>query len=150
MLSSLGLSGWMVAASVDSSVVIRINQVGYLPDAPKVAVVCTNVSTGANLQSFIVRDEAGRVVLGPRNAGRSGAFGPCTETWRLDFSTVRKSGRYTIEVGAARSPVVRIGRDYRYTEADFEAIVAAHRRDAKVTETTERPFGIVTRGRRPA
>src|SRR5512132_958370 len=111
MLSSLGLSGWMVAASVDSSVVIRINQVGYLPDAPKIAVVCATVSSGANRQSFLVRDEAGRVVLGPRSAARTGAFGPCAETWRLDFSAVRKAGRYTIEVGTARSPFVRIGRD---------------------------------------
>lgn len=43
---------------------------------------------------------------------------------------------------------VRIGRDYRFTEADYEAIVATHRREAKATPAN--PWGIRTRGRKSA
>ena len=41
---------------------------------------------------------------------------------------------------------VRIGRAFRYTEADYEAIVATHRREAQATPSN--PWGVRTRGRR--
>ena len=42
------------------------SKVGYLPDAPKVAVVCTLDSTVA--ATFVVKDAQGRTVFGPRRA----------------------------------------------------------------------------------
>jgi len=95
-----------LALSADSTRVIRVNQVGYLPDAPKIAVLCALVSTPP--ASFVVRDADGRVVLGPRRARAAGPFGPCVGTQRLDFSAVRRPGRYTIEAAGVRSPVVRV------------------------------------------
>src|SRR5690349_15491130 len=89
-------------AVADSTLFIRVNQVGYLPDAPKVAVACSLTPRAA--LSFVVRDSAGRVVLGPKRARSSGAFGPCAETQRLDFSALRRAGRYTIEAGGVSSP----------------------------------------------
>src|ERR1700753_4298441 len=85
-------------AAPDSSVVIRVNQVGYLPDAPKVAVACALDSTRAirDTRTFVVRDEHGRTVYGPRKVTPTGAFGPCQRTWRLDFSELRREGRYRI------------------------------------------------------
>ncbi len=85
---------------------IRINQLGYLPDAPKTAIVCSLDSIPIN--SFTVQDASGRIVFGPRAAKSSGSFGPCASTHRLDFSALRKSGRYTIIAGRAASPPVRI------------------------------------------
>ncbi|MEO7998145.1 MAG: glycoside hydrolase family 9 protein, partial [Gemmatimonadaceae bacterium] len=38
-----------------------------------------------------------------------GAFGPCVETWRLDFSTLRAAGRYRVRASVYTSPVIRIG-----------------------------------------
>jgi hypothetical protein len=65
----------------DSTTFIRVNQVGYLPDAPKVAVACSLDS--ARVSTFVVRDERERVVLGPRRAERAAGFGPCVVTyWR--------------------------------------------------------------------
>jgi endoglucanase len=98
-----------VAAAADSGAVtfIRVNQVGYLPDAPKVAVACSLDS--ARVDRFVVRDERGRTVFGPRRATPAPGFGPCVVTHRLDFSALRRPGRYTIVAGRVASPVIRIG-----------------------------------------
>ena len=92
--------------------VIRVNQVGYLPDAPKVAVMCLPEAQGPGHDvRYAVRTERGRVVLPSRTARPSGSFGPCGQTWRLDFTAVRAPGRYVIQAGDVRSPVVRVGGD---------------------------------------
>jgi hypothetical protein len=96
-------------SATDSAAFVRVNQVGYLPSAPKIAVVCAirPVAIGR----FTVEDERGRTVLGPLAARRDGALGPCVETWRLDFSALRRPGRYLVRAGAYRSPAVRVGAD---------------------------------------
>jgi endoglucanase len=85
---------------------IRVNQLGYLPGAPKVAVACS--LDPVSVKSFSVQDLSGRVVLGPRPAKSTGRFGPCASTHRLDFSALRSRGRYQIVAGGAVSPPVRI------------------------------------------
>jgi endoglucanase len=99
----------LLASITDSSSFIRVNQVGYLPDAPKVAVLCTLDSTV--VQSFRVLDDRGRVVLGPRRIRDDGAFGPCRVTQRLDFSSIRTPGRYSILAGRSSAVNVRIAGD---------------------------------------
>jgi len=91
---------------------IRVNQVGYEADGPKVAVICaTSASDRDRVATFSVSHEDGRVVARALRSERSGAFGPCAETWRLNFSSLRTAGRYVISAGDLRSPVVRIGRN---------------------------------------
>ena len=83
----------------DGPRVIRVNQLGYLPNAPKTAVMCVLADSTAAAASppatvsFSVQDTTGRQALAPRNATAAGAFGPCAETYRLDFSAVRTPGR---------------------------------------------------------
>jgi hypothetical protein len=103
-------------AASDTITYVRINQVGYLPDAPKVAVACSLDSV--RIASFVVQDERGRTVLGPRRAVRANGFGPCVVTHRLDFSALKKPGRYHVVAGNAQSPLVRIGRDVYAGAAD--------------------------------
>ena len=103
-LAAHTLSGAPVA---DSATFIRVNQVGYLPDAPKVAVVCSLDST--HVDHFVVEDERARVVLGPKRAVSAPAFGPCVTTYRLDFTTLKAAGRYHIVANGVSSPTVRIG-----------------------------------------
>ena len=93
---------------------IRINQLGYLPDGPKTAIVCSldQITIG----TFTIQDASGRVVLGPRKTVNSGPFGPCAATHRLNFTPLRKPGRYTIVAGGAASLPVRIDRN-AYTGA---------------------------------
>jgi hypothetical protein len=101
--------GQALPLATDSVAFVRVNQLGYLPDAPKVAVVCALRSI--SIARFTVEDERGRVVLGPLPARRDGALAGCTETWRLDFSALRRAGRYTVRAGRLVSPSVRVSPD---------------------------------------
>ncbi|HET7464968.1 MAG TPA: glycoside hydrolase family 9 protein [Longimicrobium sp.] len=84
---------------------IRVNQLGHLPGARKVAVICS--LDARTVDRFEVRDDAGRAALVGR-AVPSGAFGPCAATWRLDFTAVRAPGTYRIRAGGVEARV-RIG-----------------------------------------
>jgi hypothetical protein len=97
------------ATAGDSAAVIRVNQVGYLPAAPKIAVVCA--VERVSLSRFTVETANGRVVVGPANVTPSGPFGPCVETWRLDFSRLKTRGLYRVRAGAYVSPMIRIAPD---------------------------------------
>jgi hypothetical protein len=90
----------------DTALYIRVNQVGYLPEARKVAVACA--LEPVEVKSFTVVDEGGKRVLGPTRVRAEGAFGPCTTTYRLDFSALRRPGTYRLQAAGAESPVVRI------------------------------------------
>src|SRR5690606_37800716 len=94
---------------------IRVNQIGYLPDAPKVAVLCA-LEPRAFEEFHVVDHRTGRRVLGPLPVKAGGAFGPCVEAYRLDFTELRAEGEYRLVAGTAVSPRVRVGRDvYRGT-----------------------------------
>jgi hypothetical protein len=94
------------------TLVIRINQLGYLPNAPKTAVACAIADSSGGSPppaiAFTVRDTAGRVVQPSRSARSQGSFGPCAATYRLEFSMIRPPGVYHIAVGDVRSPLVRV------------------------------------------
>ncbi|HVH66891.1 MAG TPA: glycoside hydrolase family 9 protein [Gemmatimonadales bacterium] len=92
-----------------SNVAIRVNQVGYLPEAPKIAVVCA--LEARNITTFSVIDAHDRTIFGPRAARSTGPFGPCAATYRLDFSGVRQPGTYRVVAGGAISLPVRIAAD---------------------------------------
>jgi endoglucanase len=105
-----------IALFGDSTSYIRVNQVGYLPDAPKIAVACSLDSMP--IRTFIVKDARGRVVLGPKATESAGSFGPCLLTHRLDFSRLHATGRYTLIAGDVISPVIRIGPEVYAGGAD--------------------------------
>ncbi|HET6680395.1 MAG TPA: glycoside hydrolase family 9 protein [Gemmatimonadaceae bacterium] len=84
---------------------LRVNQLGYLPDSPKVAVGCALAP--AAMTRFTVADTAGRTVFTGR-ATRDSAFGPCVHTWRLDFSSLRTPGSYRLVAGSDTSRAFRI------------------------------------------
>ena len=95
--------------------VIRVNQLGYLPDAPKVAVFCSLAKK--ELTTFRVTDAGGRTVL-DRAAQSAKSFGPCATTYRLDFTSIRQAGDYRIAAGDAVAPVVRVRSDVYAGAAD--------------------------------
>jgi hypothetical protein len=105
----LAVAAIVQASAADTAVFIRVNQVGYLPDGPKVAVACTLDTAGASgLATFIVLDLQGRTVFGPQRVTAAGSFGPCAETHRLDFSALTRPGRYRVAAGGALSPPIRV------------------------------------------
>jgi endoglucanase len=95
---------------------VRVNQLGYLPRAPKIAVACSLDST--SLGTFEIVDARGRRVFGPRPALATGAFGPCLTTHRLDFGALRRPGRYRVVAGADSSIEFRIADDVYAGAAD--------------------------------
>ncbi|MFL5510169.1 MAG: cellulase N-terminal Ig-like domain-containing protein, partial [Gemmatimonadaceae bacterium] len=102
-------------AAGPGSAAIRINQLGYLPDAPKVAVYCSLEKAG--LTSFTVTNSQGVKVL-QRQALSAAAFGPCASNYRLDFSSWTRPGEYRIEAGGITSPPIRIRSDAYAGAAD--------------------------------
>lgn len=136
----------LAAAAADSAAFIRVNQVGYAPDMPKVAVMCALRPVAVS--RFTVEDERGRTVFGPATPTRSPGFGACVETWRLNFSSLRKPGRYVVRAGAYSSPTIRIDGDaYRGLADSLMALMrqqrsgfnpflrdSAHRRDAIIVD----------------
>jgi endoglucanase len=97
---------------------IRINQLGYIGKAVKVAVWA---SKGGNIpSSFQLIDAKSSAVVYTSKAGKSyGAYGPFSNTLRLNFTPFKTSGSYYIKCGQAVSPVFRIGNDVYKGSADF-------------------------------
>ena len=105
----------IAAAPPPVTAAIRINQLGYLPDARKVAVLCAQQKI--EVDNFVVADAAGTRVL-ERPALAAKPFGPCVTTYRLDFSSIKKIGEYRISAGGISSPLVRIREDTYAGAAD--------------------------------
>ncbi|MBU0616463.1 MAG: glycoside hydrolase family 9 protein [Planctomycetes bacterium] len=82
------------AAFADDGVWIRANQIGYLPDDPKIALLSSE-------RPLVGRFEVGEYAaeIGPD----AGAWGPFQHNYRLDFSALRKPGRYVLTYGDAAS-----------------------------------------------
>lgn len=97
---------------------IRINQLGYTPQGLKNAVWASKDVD--RLRTFnLVDADSHEVVFTGKTGKRFGAYGPFTQTYRLDFSTYQKPGSYYLEADGIRSPVFRIGDDVYDGAADF-------------------------------
>jgi endoglucanase len=110
-----GLTLLLQAMSPAPTAVIRINQLGYLPDAPKVAVLCATAPF--TVARFSVTDSTGRQVL-ERTVIPAKVFGPCAVNYRLDFSSVTREGSYRITAAGIISPTIRIRRNAYAGAAD--------------------------------
>src|SRR5216117_1250530 len=100
----------------DTTVAIRVNQLGYRPDAPKVAVLCALAPR--KITGFRIMDGRNRTVFGPTAATATGQFGPCAVTYRLDFSALQRPGGYRIVAAEVTSSPVRIADDVYRGVAD--------------------------------
>jgi endoglucanase len=97
---------------------IRINLLGYTPNGTKLAVWCSKEDQ--QIQNFQLIDSAtGRIVLKEKAGKAFGAYGPFRQTFRFDFSSFKKPGRYYLEAGGARSPLIIINDSVYKGTADF-------------------------------
>jgi hypothetical protein len=97
---------------------IRINQLGYTPNGVKVAVWCSK--SDAAIDSFQLVDAKTNKPVYTAKAGKAfGAYGPFSQTYRLNFSGFSKSGRYYVQTDAIRSPEFEIGKNVYKGTADF-------------------------------
>lgn len=104
--------------NVNADVWIRINQMGYLPNSVKVAVVLSDELVA--LAGFEVCNAiTGKVVFsGTARAADAGRWGMKTAA-RLDFSALKTPGGYYIQAAGKKSPVFRVASDVYAGTADF-------------------------------
>lgn len=101
---------------------VRINQIGYLPEATKVAVFMSNEAVQVN--GFELVDAfAGEAVWRSDAVRPMGALGQMRTTCRLDFSALKTDGAYYIKVlssgGETRSEIFPINPRVYDGAADF-------------------------------
>src|SRR5258708_33641573 len=82
---------------------IRINLLGYTPKGIKVAVWCSKEQPAVSSWQ-LVDVNSNKIVFTAKANKLFGAYGPFTQTCRLNFSSFTKSGRYYLQAGKARSP----------------------------------------------
>jgi len=97
---------------------IRINQLGYLPESVKVAVLMaeeiTDVTEFELVNSLTHKTEAVFTTV-----KSTGSYGKMKSTYRLNFSDFEKSGSYYIKAGDAVSPEFPINATVYNGTADF-------------------------------
>ena len=97
---------------------IRINQLGYTPSGVKVAIWCSKEQL--TVSSLQLVDVSTKQVVFTGKAGKAfGEYGPFKQTYRLNFSSFKKPGRYYLQAGGATSPEFTIGDDVYKGAADF-------------------------------
>lgn len=97
---------------------IRINQLGYLPDTVKVAVLISEQDI--KIGEFQLRNAiTGTVVYtGQTKLYDASAWG-MKSAYRLDFSNFKTTGGYYIQIDDIKSPCFRIANDVYNGTADF-------------------------------
>ena len=97
---------------------IRINLLGYQPNGVKVAVWCSKQQL--TIGNWQLLDAKTNQVVFKGNAGKAfGAYGPFNQTYRLNFSSFKKTGRYYLQAGGAKSSEFVIGENVYKGAADF-------------------------------
>jgi hypothetical protein len=97
---------------------IRINYLGYKPNGIKVAVWCSK--TNDAIKTFQLINAETKKIAFNASAGKAfGAYGPFSQTYRLNFSSFKKPGRYYLQVGKTKSPEFRIAENVYDGTADF-------------------------------
>ncbi len=97
---------------------VRINQLGYLEQDIKVAVLVSKQHLA--ITSFELRDALTRQAVYRGTTGRAFApYAAFAEGYRLDFSAFTTPGAYYVQVNDIQSPVFRIANDVYDGTADF-------------------------------
>jgi len=97
---------------------IRINQLGYLPAAVKVAVLMSQETIDVT-QFELVDIYTGKTVYRSANAHSQGPWGQMQSTCRLDFSDFHGEGAFRIVAAGIESPVFPINNRVWDGTADF-------------------------------
>ncbi|HEY6953205.1 MAG TPA: glycoside hydrolase family 9 protein [Bacteroidota bacterium] len=98
---------------------VRVNQLGYLPNSLKVAVLLSKDSS-IHPSSFSLRHATSRdIVFHSEAISGYGSYGTFCKTFRLDFSKFQSPGSYVLECNGTESPVIRIGTDVYNGTADI-------------------------------
>jgi len=98
--------------------VIRINQLGYLPQSVKVAVYLSDEDT--QFDTFTVYQTlTGEAVFSGKTIKADGTVWGKKSAYRLDFSNLKHIGGFYIQAGNSQSPSFRIHQDVYDGTADY-------------------------------
>lgn len=97
---------------------IRINLLGYPTESIKVAIWASK-SNSIPKRFEIVDQETKAVVYSSTDIKSFGAYGPFSQTARLDFSDFKQKGKFYIRAGETISPLVLINNNVYKGAADF-------------------------------
>ena len=108
----------LVFCQVKAGQWIRVNQLGYLPDARKVAVFMSEEPM--SVDRFELKDAFTHATVLTFNSVKSvGKFGRMSSTYRLNFTAFEGVGSFYLAAGKATSPVFRINAHVYDGTADF-------------------------------
>jgi len=108
----------LISLGISASSVIRINQLGYLPNSVKVAVFISDQNDEpASFQ--LIETLSGKAVFEGKTTTADAAIWGQKTAFRLNFSDFSKSGGYYLKAGNAMSPSFRIDADVYKGTADF-------------------------------
>ncbi|HCY43073.1 MAG TPA: cellulase [Prolixibacteraceae bacterium] len=108
----------LISLGISASGVIRINQLGYLPNSVKVAVFISD--TDSEPASFqLIETLSGKMVFEGKTQAADATVWGQKSAFRLNFSEFSEAGGYYLKVGDAVSPSFRINADVYKGTADF-------------------------------
>ncbi|MDD2416981.1 MAG: glycoside hydrolase family 9 protein, partial [Parabacteroides sp.] len=108
----------LVFCQVKAGQWIRVNQLGYLPDARKVAVFMSEELM--SVDRFELKDAFTHATVLTFNSVKSaGKYGTMSSTYRLNFTAFEGVGSFYLAAGKATSPVFRINAHVYDGTADF-------------------------------
>ena len=95
--------------AISAPVYLRVNQIGFLPEDPKTALVLTDAALDS--YPFDVLNDSGESVFSGKTGTDRGAYGNFSHLYELDFSPLTVPGAYTLRLGDTVSPRFLIGTD---------------------------------------
>ncbi len=113
---------WLLTSSATASaqqIFLRINQLGYKPAAPKIAIAFARENLPR--QFSVIDAVAKQTVVALATRPIEGRWGEFDHFAQLDFSSFSKSGRYFVEIGDARSTEFQINAS-AYSELPDELL----------------------------
>lgn len=101
----------MIAAAIHCNAAnyLRVNQIGYLVDDVKVAVIMMEHGDAPTSFCVVNADSGKKTVM--HSVKPTGEFAGFAQTARLDFSKVKTPGTYYITAAGAKSSSFRIAND---------------------------------------
>jgi peptidoglycan/xylan/chitin deacetylase (PgdA/CDA1 family) len=109
----------VIAESTDQNQTwIRINQLGYMPNSIKVAVLVSKSEIALN-EFEIIETISNKVEFVSKKIASKNAYGPFISTYRLDFSDFKKQGKYYVKIDSIVSPQFEINSYVYKGSADF-------------------------------
>lgn len=96
-----------------NNIFLRLNQVGYLQNDSKVAIAFSDSKLNGKFEIFDAQ-KGKRIFRGTLQKIENKSWGNFRNYYRLDFSDLKKEGRYYLKVRDSRSPDFGVGSSFSY------------------------------------